>query len=65
MDGGVIQRIVQRYRSPYTAVGWAFVRALRVKPRPPLPSHDRKPRGRRESVRDIDECRRQAYGVEM
>ena len=63
MDKGSIQNIVQRYRSPYTAVGWAFVKALRIKPRPPLPH--RESRKRDERRRDIEECRRQRYGVEM
>ena len=36
MDRGEIQRVVQRHRSPYTAIGWAFVKALRLQPRPPL-----------------------------
>jgi len=63
VDKGSIQKIVQRYRSPYTAVGWAFVKALRIKPRPPL-TH-RESRRRDERRRDIEECRRQRYGVEM
>ncbi len=66
VDKGSIQRIVQQYRSPYTAVGWAFVKALRIRPRPPLPSSGRRRnRGQSGSGDDIEECRRQRHGVEM
>lgn len=63
VDKGSIQRIVQRYRSPYTSCGWAFVKALRIRPRPPLPHREN--RRRDERRRDIDDCRCQRHGVEM
>lgn len=62
MEKREMQMIVQRYRSPYTATGWAFVRALRLQPRPPLPHVEK--RRRHERRRDIDECRRQTHGIE-
>lgn len=61
MDKGAVQRIVQRYRSPYTAVGWAFVKALGLKPRPPLPRSSRTTA--EPSKRDISECMGQTHGV--
>jgi len=63
MDKHSMQKIVQRYRSPYTSCGWAFVRALRLQPRPPLPHVER--RKRHDSRRDIEDCRRQTHGVEL
>lgn len=61
MDRHAVQAIVQRYRSPYTACGWAFVRALRIKPRPPLPHVER--RRMEPSRRDIVEAMSQDHGV--
>jgi len=58
-----MQRIVQTYRSPYTAVGWAFVRALRIQPRPALPHVER--RKKKPSRRDIRECMGQRHGVDL
>ena len=59
-----MQVIVQRYRSPYTALGWAFVRALRIQPRPPLPSTARRARGYTPTRGEIRECMRQTHGVD-
>lgn len=63
MDKHAVQAIVQRYRSPYTAVGWAFVRALHVKPRPPLQHVERRKAGPTRS--DIRECMEQEHGVPL
>lgn len=61
MDKHAVQTIVQRYRSPYTACGWAFVRALRLQPRPPLPHVERRKAGpTRDDIRD---CMSQDHGV--
>ena len=64
VDRHSVQVIVQRYRSPYTALGWAFVRALRIQPRPPLPSTARHARGYTPTRSEVRECMRQAHGVD-
>ena len=63
MDKHDVQVIVQRYRSPYTACGWALVRALHLQPRPPLPHVER--RRREPSKRDVRDCMSQTHGVEL
>ena len=62
MDRGEIQRVVQRHRSPYTAIGWAFVKALRLKPRPPLTHVERR---RADDRREVLECMGQRHGVRL
>ena len=61
MDTRTVQAIVQRYRSPYTACGWALVRALKLQQRPPLPHVERRKAGPSRS--DIRECMAQDHGV--
>ena len=63
MDKRTVQAIVQRYRSPYTAIGRAFLRALKLQPRPALPHVERRKAGL--SRRDIRECMEQEHGVPL
>lgn len=64
MDKHAVQVIVQRYRSPYTALGWAFVRALRLQPRPSLPSTARHRSAYSPTRSEVRECMRQSHGVD-
>lgn len=63
VDRHSVQVVVQRYRSPYTSVGYAFVKALHLQPRPPLPHVERRKAGPTRS--DIRDCMEQEHGVPL